>query len=377
MKDARRGERGCTLHELLFFILLVGCVMAGFGFGWEIGTRYGSWGRVIGCIIGLVSGIAVVIAIGFILTLIGKVKRWWRPWYPVCANGVCRTGDYQFEKIPEDVPIPPRGISRYASRCKCGHLYSTVDWGFNTYRVCVLPDGSILPYMMYKPFGRWQPDEGAWIQEWLEKSREPERPKEHKQPALNIPDWIVPWAMAIFFAGILCLTALFHDKGFSSPVFPDLLIIIIIVCLLSGYGYVIHKKLETRRKKWAETHPEEQAAKEKYKASREKIYEFFFLKGLSILPGILFIINLNRANADSKPDAFGLVFFGSWFLAFFFTNGLSFRQYKNNLNGRLNGYSKIIALFSYLVLFLCIIGMGGIALAHMILYGRPMGMEGH
>jgi hypothetical protein len=68
-----------------------------------------------------------------------------RPTFPVRKSGVCREGDYQHR---------PLGDGHYGLFCRCGARYEKRGQHFRE----VLPDGSSHPYMIWKAFKGWFPD---------------------------------------------------------------------------------------------------------------------------------------------------------------------------------------------------------------------------
>jgi hypothetical protein len=152
-------SRGSSLQVTLIELTLILCVFSGMITGAATGLQYGLVEGLIGCILGAAGGYLCHIALwGFFLVLI-KWQEHVRTSYPVCRNGCCHSDDYQHicftEKLTtqdERLQIEMEGI---VVRCKCGvkYLFSKKKRIFME----ILPDGSLCPYMYYKPFlGKWE-----------------------------------------------------------------------------------------------------------------------------------------------------------------------------------------------------------------------------
>src|SRR5271156_5503443 len=96
-----------TLIELLFF---VGNVAFLAGFCWVGAKGHG----LPGAIVGVLSGLVVLIAFYGGLKCLGGLWHKWRPLRPVCRNGVCRPSDYEW--------LPPKD-GFLTCRCACGSCY--------------------------------------------------------------------------------------------------------------------------------------------------------------------------------------------------------------------------------------------------------------
>ena len=141
----KRIAWGMTLPEMLCFIALVVCVIIGVKFGSHI---TGSWyGYLLGAILGFLLFFIPLMALAVL-------KDLWRGWgLPKCRNGCCRGpgyfsgyGDYDTQKSGEE----------YYEVCKCGDRYKRHEKQF----VLVNEDGTETPYLIWRRFRGWYPDEG-------------------------------------------------------------------------------------------------------------------------------------------------------------------------------------------------------------------------
>lgn len=131
------GRRAATLIELIFFLVNVAI---GVAVSRWAGARFGLVGYVAGFPVGFCGLIGVSVAICWL-----EDMRLGRPHFPVCRNGKCHEGDYQCSIIDD----------RFVHRCLCG-----VEYRRDGRRFCeVLPDGSLRPYLVWRPFRGWYPDE--------------------------------------------------------------------------------------------------------------------------------------------------------------------------------------------------------------------------
>lgn len=114
----------------------------------------------IGFIVGGIVGAIVSFGGVWLLTLIWAVAEGLLcdgiPYLPTCGNGKCKSGlltdfgDYEWERNEE---------LKAHFRCKCGKVY----WcNREEGRVLeVLSDGTMKPYMVWRSFRGWYPDEEA------------------------------------------------------------------------------------------------------------------------------------------------------------------------------------------------------------------------
>lgn len=88
------------------------------------------------------------------LALISCIDNWWAPYQPTCQCGNKGASAYAHERWLKDE------YGRYDSPIcycrKCGARYLSRHRRF----LLVLSDGTLQPYLMRKPHGRWRPDDG-------------------------------------------------------------------------------------------------------------------------------------------------------------------------------------------------------------------------
>jgi hypothetical protein len=142
-----------TLFELLNFLLVVGFVISGVLVGQNL---FGWPGAVGGFALGVAAGLLRLDGIYRIGGYLEDMLYRGRPRRPVCKNGTCHLYDYK--AAWEEIVAGPR---RYMFRltCHCGTSYQRLGRRF----MVVLPDGSLEPYMVWRPFRGWFPDEGEAI----------------------------------------------------------------------------------------------------------------------------------------------------------------------------------------------------------------------
>jgi len=129
--------KGATLIEFLVILSLIGLVAAGVHlFGWLLGVVFGG---------------VVFLAAGFLVAVLRDGFTGIPP-LPRCRNGCCAGpgllsghGDYRSERFGED----------YIQICRCGIRHKRSDRRFMT----VAEDGTKTPYLVWKPYRGWFPDE--------------------------------------------------------------------------------------------------------------------------------------------------------------------------------------------------------------------------
>jgi len=144
---------GVTLIEcLIAFVFL----MSGVGTALYAAKRFGWLGGLLGFFVGSFGCWAVLLLAAFVAVIAFGLFNG-LPEFPVCGNGRCKfrifmgTDDYHYEKIDDDVGV----------RCRCGLVYVRAK---GTKQVLErLPDGTLRPYMVWKPLRGWYPDSGGTI----------------------------------------------------------------------------------------------------------------------------------------------------------------------------------------------------------------------
>ena len=136
-----------TLDDCATFVGCGGSALCGAYFGYQ----YFGWPGTIG---GLVLGpVAYVVAV---MVPLGTYELLRREWPPVCADGKCKGGFWHKPGTYELVVVFDIADHRahVLHRCRCGHPYEHVGRCFMER----LPDGTLRPYMIYRPYRGWFPD---------------------------------------------------------------------------------------------------------------------------------------------------------------------------------------------------------------------------
>jgi hypothetical protein len=139
-----------TLIELIVFLIWLSSGIAGAAGGQNL---FGWPGAVVGFVIGAAVALLGLMGLFKIGSYFEEMLYRGRPRRPVCKNGTCHLGDYK--AAWEETAAGPR---RYSFRftCPCGTRYQHVGRRFME----VLPDESLQPYRVWKPFQGWFPDDG-------------------------------------------------------------------------------------------------------------------------------------------------------------------------------------------------------------------------
>lgn len=159
---ARARRRGANLFECL---VLMGLLLAGLYTGALASSRFG----ILGFVIAAPLGTALV---GFVLWLLAATAAaLFEGLLPRCHSGTCRgrfsslDGDYEFDIV--------EGHNVYI--CGCLRQYRRMGRRF----LERLPDGTLRPYLAFRPLRGWAPDTG------------PAPEEEHAAPATEGPDGAV------------------------------------------------------------------------------------------------------------------------------------------------------------------------------------------
>ncbi|HET9994060.1 MAG TPA: hypothetical protein VFQ18_01520 [Candidatus Acidoferrum sp.] len=127
-----------TLIELFWFVLWI--FFGALGSTWAY-RRYGWTGGIVGFVGGVLAMPAVLYPLAYLVEMIYVGK----PGYPVCRTGKCQYVDYRFRR---------QDNGEYALFCQCGARYQKCGRHFSE----VLPDGSVHPYMVWRAFKGWFPE---------------------------------------------------------------------------------------------------------------------------------------------------------------------------------------------------------------------------
>lgn len=145
-------------HPLIWWIFGLTMVVLSLLGAIRMGQTHG-WG---GFLLGLVLPVCFVVAACLLLVGSLYVHEFLRragPRFPPCHNGTCTgrrwlsltekdRGDYRWTMVDDTSVL----------RCGCGRDYVSEGDGRLMER---LPDGTLKPYMVHRPFRGWSPDDGG------------------------------------------------------------------------------------------------------------------------------------------------------------------------------------------------------------------------
>jgi len=131
-------QSGLNIFELLFVMFYVAC-----------GTLAALWTtRRFGWPAGVGTFFVVVPAVHGVFLLLSYVERMYRggiPPFPSCRTGKCHHANYTYRRSED---------GHYGLFCQCGSRYKKQGRRFFE----VQPDGSPQPYMIWRAFRGWFPD---------------------------------------------------------------------------------------------------------------------------------------------------------------------------------------------------------------------------
>jgi hypothetical protein len=146
-----------NLFEFLAIILIIAGVIAGLMSGLGHGFIGALWAAAKGAAMGFGAYAVLLLSV---LTLLALGLRY-RPPFPICKNGRCSARNYTYlsiegeSKPPSDGPTGrPNEHGGTLARCRCGTLYLRRTTDRRVWEVS--DDGTLIPYMLYRPFGRWR-----------------------------------------------------------------------------------------------------------------------------------------------------------------------------------------------------------------------------
>lgn len=144
-----------SLFDFLAFFVVIGGLVYGFWYGIDQGFGHALWGALVS------AGFAYLIYAIMLLGLMLMLSLWlcYRPTFPRCKKGCCSVADYRYLYLDTPPPEQDKALQDEKKgllvRCKCDDLYLECMTGNLFY--AVLEDRTLVPYMCFKPLGRWQP----------------------------------------------------------------------------------------------------------------------------------------------------------------------------------------------------------------------------
>lgn len=147
------------LHPAVLWIVGVGLVVAALLPAVRLGQERG-WLAGVAAFALFCLALVGCLFLLFGLLLVGEFIKRGGPRYPPCHNGTCTgrrwpslhqkdRGDYERVWVGDDSVL----------RCQCGRDYVTRDAERRFMER--LPDGTLKPYMVHRPFRGWSPDTGT------------------------------------------------------------------------------------------------------------------------------------------------------------------------------------------------------------------------
>jgi hypothetical protein len=138
-----------------FFSIIVGALLG----IWQ-GARHGFAAAFRGAGGGALRGFGAYALLMFMMMTLLALGLWYRPPFPRCRHRKCRPQDFRYLYLDTRPPEPDRTLQEQAdgllAKCRCGTRYLVSRSERRLWEVTA--DGDLLPYMRYRPFGRWQSD---------------------------------------------------------------------------------------------------------------------------------------------------------------------------------------------------------------------------
>lgn len=153
----------------LFELIAIVGIVIGLIIGFWASIDEGAWAAILGALRGAAIAYGGYFASMIALLTLFSLGLLYRPFFPRCKAGRCRVTDYRHLYLDTEATGHHKRLQDSTEgrlvRCGCGTLYldSLRDRRF----YLVLDDGSLVPYMRYSLFGRWQPDKGELPSEAL------------------------------------------------------------------------------------------------------------------------------------------------------------------------------------------------------------------
>ena len=145
---SERGDVMVGFRELYGCVLLTFC---GLGVGSLAAVRFGWPGAILGFAVGFVGAFLLIWALVWTICFLEQSGAY----LPLCHGGTCRGGRKPMDKADYEW-ARKQGVDY---RCKCGHEYVMKGGGRRFLQR--LPDGTLKPYMVHRPFRGWFPDADA------------------------------------------------------------------------------------------------------------------------------------------------------------------------------------------------------------------------
>jgi hypothetical protein len=146
-----------NLFELLGIVLIIAGVIAGLVSGFGHGFIGALWGAAKGFAVAFGAYAVLLFSVVTLLAL----GLMYRPPFPVCKNGRCSARSYTYLSMEAESKPSSDGPTRRPTehggtlaRCRCGTLYLRRTTDRRVWEVS--EDGTLIPYMFYRPFGRWR-----------------------------------------------------------------------------------------------------------------------------------------------------------------------------------------------------------------------------
>jgi hypothetical protein len=155
---SRHRQRGLNIFE---FIAILGIVF-GLAYGFTASVEKGIWDAFVGALRGGAIAFGWYVAGMLVLLTALSLALVYRPSFPHCRTGRCKHTDYLYLYLDSAATGRHKQIEDAfqgkIARCRCGTLYldSLRDRRFYEVR----DDGTLVPFMCYRPFGRWRLDPG-------------------------------------------------------------------------------------------------------------------------------------------------------------------------------------------------------------------------
>ena len=140
----------------MMVVLLAGLFIASYG-----GKLFGWAGFLLGVPVGLFVAFGVLYGVALMLAFLESLLWGGIPYLPLCGNGKCKSG--LLSDFGDYEPAEHDGEWGGYFRCRCGRLYHRDRKKGRVLEV--LPDGTHTPYMVWKAFRGWRPDESGMASE--------------------------------------------------------------------------------------------------------------------------------------------------------------------------------------------------------------------